>query len=101
MTGGRKAAALRKGLVDVAFVRLPSDLTGLRSEMVRAEPRVAWVDGTDNNLVRGFARVVGELAAGGRTGGGPVLRSGRAGRGGGRAGGGAGARGAAGGRASA
>ncbi|MGY3061210.1 DNA-binding transcriptional LysR family regulator [Streptomyces sp. TE3672] len=37
---GQEAAALREGLVDVAFVWLPNDLTGLRSELVHTEPRV-------------------------------------------------------------
>lgn len=37
---GQEAAALREGLVDVAFVWLPNDLTGLRSEPVHTEPRV-------------------------------------------------------------
>jgi DNA-binding transcriptional LysR family regulator len=37
---GEEAAALRDGRVDVAFVWLPNDLTGLRTEVVRTEPRV-------------------------------------------------------------
>ncbi len=37
---GAEAAALRDGRVDVAFVWLPNDLTGLRTEVVRTEPRV-------------------------------------------------------------
>ncbi|MEU2129802.1 LysR substrate-binding domain-containing protein [Streptomyces sp. NPDC018352] len=37
---GQEAAALREGLVGVASVWLPSDLTGLRSEPVHTEPRV-------------------------------------------------------------
>jgi DNA-binding transcriptional LysR family regulator len=37
---GQEAAALRGGSVDVAFVWLPNDLTGLHSEVVHAEPRV-------------------------------------------------------------
>jgi DNA-binding transcriptional LysR family regulator len=37
---GGEAAALREGLVDVAFVWLPNDLTGLHSEIVYVEPRV-------------------------------------------------------------
>jgi DNA-binding transcriptional LysR family regulator len=38
---GGEAEALRQGLVDVAFVWLPADLTGLRAEVVATEPR--WV----------------------------------------------------------
>ncbi|WP_433336173.1 LysR family transcriptional regulator [Spirillospora sp. CA-294931] len=37
---GGEAAALREGRVDVAFVWLPADLTGLESEIVHTEPRV-------------------------------------------------------------
>ena len=37
---GQEAAALRDGSVDVAFVWLPNDLTGLHSEVVHTEPRV-------------------------------------------------------------
>ncbi|GAB3987169.1 LysR family transcriptional regulator [Actinoallomurus acanthiterrae] len=37
---GEEAAALRDGRVDVAFVWLPADLTGMRSELVHTEPRV-------------------------------------------------------------
>ncbi|MFG2629887.1 LysR family transcriptional regulator [Streptomyces sp. NPDC048473] len=37
---GQEAAALREGLVDVAFVWLPNDLTGLCTEVVHTEPRV-------------------------------------------------------------
>jgi DNA-binding transcriptional LysR family regulator len=37
---GAEAAALRDGRVDVAFVWLPADLTGMRSEIVHTEPRV-------------------------------------------------------------
>jgi DNA-binding transcriptional LysR family regulator len=37
---GQEAAARRDGSVDVAFVWLPNDLTGLRSEVVHTEPRV-------------------------------------------------------------
>lgn len=37
---GGEAAALRAGQVDVAFVWLPADLTGLHSEIVHTEPRV-------------------------------------------------------------
>jgi DNA-binding transcriptional LysR family regulator len=40
---GQEAAALRDGSVDVAFVWLPSDLTGLRSEIVHTESRVVAV----------------------------------------------------------
>jgi len=40
---GQEAAALRDGSVDVAFVWLPNDLTGLRSEVVHTEPRVVAV----------------------------------------------------------
>jgi DNA-binding transcriptional LysR family regulator len=40
---GQEAAALRDGNVDVAFVWLPNDLTGLRSEVVHTEPRVVGV----------------------------------------------------------
>ncbi|MCX5211839.1 LysR family transcriptional regulator [Kitasatospora sp. NBC_00240] len=35
-----EAAALRDGRVDVAFVWLPADLTGLHAELVHSEPRV-------------------------------------------------------------
>ncbi|GGL18195.1 LysR family transcriptional regulator [Sphaerisporangium melleum] len=38
---GQEAAALRDGLVDVAFVWLPVDLTGLHAEVVFTEGRVA------------------------------------------------------------
>ncbi|MFD0019990.1 LysR family transcriptional regulator [Streptomyces sp. NPDC058382] len=37
---GQEAGALRDGLADVAFVWLPNDLGGLRSELVHTEPRV-------------------------------------------------------------
>jgi DNA-binding transcriptional LysR family regulator len=37
---GEEAAALRDGRVDVAFVWLPNDLTGLHTEIVHTEPRV-------------------------------------------------------------
>ncbi|MGK4585751.1 LysR family transcriptional regulator [Kitasatospora sp. HPMI-4] len=37
---GQEAMALRDGRVDVAFVWLPADLTGLRAEPVHTEPRV-------------------------------------------------------------
>jgi DNA-binding transcriptional LysR family regulator len=37
---GEEAAALRDGRVDVAFVWLPVDLTGLHAEIVYTEPRV-------------------------------------------------------------
>jgi DNA-binding transcriptional LysR family regulator len=37
---GGEVAALRAGLVEVAFVWLPADLTGLRAEVVHTEPRV-------------------------------------------------------------
>ena len=37
---GDEAAALRDGRADVAFVWLPNDLTGLRSEIVHTEERV-------------------------------------------------------------
>ncbi|MDN3243604.1 LysR family transcriptional regulator [Glycomyces tritici] len=37
---GGEASALREGQVDVAFVWLPADLTGCRSVVVHAEPRV-------------------------------------------------------------
>jgi DNA-binding transcriptional LysR family regulator len=37
---GGEAAALREGRVDVAFVWLPADLTGLHAEVVHTEPRV-------------------------------------------------------------
>lgn len=37
---GEEAAALRDGLVDVAFVWLPADLTGMEHEVVHTEPRV-------------------------------------------------------------
>jgi DNA-binding transcriptional LysR family regulator len=40
---GQEAAALRDGSVDVAFVWLPNDLTGLHSEVVHTEPRVVAV----------------------------------------------------------
>jgi DNA-binding transcriptional LysR family regulator len=38
---GGEVAALRDGECDVAFVWLPADLTGLRSEIVASEPRFA------------------------------------------------------------
>ncbi len=38
---GGEVAALREGECDVAFVWLPADLTGLRSEPVSSEPRFA------------------------------------------------------------
>jgi DNA-binding transcriptional LysR family regulator len=38
---GGEVAAVREGECDVAFVWLPADLTGLRSELVAAEPRFA------------------------------------------------------------
>lgn len=38
---GGEVAALREGECDVAFVWLPADLTGLRSELVASEPRFA------------------------------------------------------------
>jgi DNA-binding transcriptional LysR family regulator len=38
---GGEVAALREGECDVAFVWLPADLTGLRSEIVASEPRLA------------------------------------------------------------
>jgi len=38
---GQEAAALRDGRVDVAFVWLPADLSGMRSEIVHVEPRLA------------------------------------------------------------
>jgi DNA-binding transcriptional LysR family regulator len=38
---GGEVAALREGECDVAFVWLPADLTGLRSEHVASEPRFA------------------------------------------------------------
>jgi DNA-binding transcriptional LysR family regulator len=37
---GEEAAALRDGRVDVAFVWLPTDLSGLHTEVVHTEPRV-------------------------------------------------------------
>ncbi|WP_019634783.1 LysR family transcriptional regulator [Actinomadura atramentaria] len=37
---GGEADALREGRIDVAFVWLPADLTGLRAEVVHTEPRV-------------------------------------------------------------
>ncbi|SDE47820.1 LysR family transcriptional regulator [Glycomyces harbinensis] len=37
---GGEAAALREGLVDVAFVWLPADLDGMRTVLVYTEPRV-------------------------------------------------------------
>ncbi|MFD0688898.1 LysR family transcriptional regulator [Actinomadura fibrosa] len=37
---GGETAALRDGLVDVAFVWLPADLDGLHAEVVHTEPRV-------------------------------------------------------------
>jgi DNA-binding transcriptional LysR family regulator len=40
---GGEVAALRDGECDVAFVWLPADLTGLRSEIVASEPRLAGV----------------------------------------------------------
>jgi DNA-binding transcriptional LysR family regulator len=38
---GGEVAALREGECDVAFVWLPADLTGLESELVASEPRLA------------------------------------------------------------
>ena len=40
---GGEVAALRDGECDVAFVWLPADLTGLRSELVATEPRFVGV----------------------------------------------------------
>src|SRR5256714_12462148 len=37
---GGEAPALRDGVVDVAFVWLPADLTGLHAEVVHTEPRM-------------------------------------------------------------
>ncbi|GAA2095214.1 LysR family transcriptional regulator [Actinomadura alba] len=37
---GEEAAGLRDGRVDVAFVWLPNDLTGLHAEVVHTEPRI-------------------------------------------------------------
>ncbi|WP_433473183.1 LysR family transcriptional regulator [Spirillospora sp. CA-142024] len=46
---GGEAAALHAGQVDVAFVWLPADLTGLHSEIVHTEPRVVGLP-TDHPL---------------------------------------------------
>lgn len=40
---GQEAAALRDGSVDVGFVWLPNDLTGLHNDVVHTEPRVVAV----------------------------------------------------------
>jgi DNA-binding transcriptional LysR family regulator len=54
---GGEVAALRDGECDVAFVWLPADLTGLRSEIVAAEPRFAGL-GIQHRLAgRGTLRV--------------------------------------------
>ncbi|MGC9541862.1 LysR family transcriptional regulator [Streptomyces sp. UG1] len=43
---GGEANALRQGLVDVAFLWLPADTTGLRTEIVATEPRWVGMAGT-------------------------------------------------------
>ena len=56
---GGEVAGLREGECDVAFVWLPADLTGLKSELVASEPRFAGV-ATTHALAAGVA--VGERA---------------------------------------
>jgi DNA-binding transcriptional LysR family regulator len=43
---GKEVTALREGRVDIAFVWLPADLTGLHSEVVHTEPRVVGLPTT-------------------------------------------------------
>ncbi|OMI35839.1 LysR family transcriptional regulator [Streptomyces sparsogenes] len=43
---GQEATALRDGRIDVAFVWLPADLTGLHTQIVHTEPRVAGLPTT-------------------------------------------------------
>lgn len=57
---GGEVAALREGECDVAFVWLPADLTGLRSEIVAAEPRFAGL-GIQHRLAQRETLRVGEL----------------------------------------
>jgi len=57
---GGEVAGLREGECDVAFVWLPADLTGLKSELVASEPRFAGV-ATDHALAGRSALSVNEL----------------------------------------
>ena len=57
---GGEVAGLREGECDVAFVWLPADLTGLKSELVASEPRFAGV-ATTHGLAGRSALSVNEL----------------------------------------
>jgi len=57
---GGEVAGLREGECDVAFVWLPADLTGLKSELVASEPRFAGV-ATGHSLASRSALSVNEL----------------------------------------
>lgn len=57
---GGEVAALREGECDVAFVWLPADLTGLRSELVAREPRFAGL-ATGHRLAERAELSVNEL----------------------------------------
>ncbi|MBE2315291.1 LysR family transcriptional regulator [Solirubrobacter sp. CPCC 204708] len=57
---GGEVAALREGETDVAFVWLPADLTGLKSEIVASEPRFAGL-ACDHPLARRAELAVDEL----------------------------------------
>jgi DNA-binding transcriptional LysR family regulator len=57
---GGEVAALRDGECDVAFVWLPADLTGLRSELVATEPRFVGL-ACAHRLARRAAIAVDEL----------------------------------------
>src|SRR4051812_38866509 len=59
---GGEVAALREGECDVAFVWLPADLTGLRSELVATQPRFAGL-ACEHRLARRKAIRVDELNA--------------------------------------
>ncbi|WP_308013665.1 LysR family transcriptional regulator [Streptomyces beigongshangae] len=52
---GGEAEALRQGLADVAFLWLPTDLSGLRTEVVAEEPR--WVAVARTHALAGRADV--------------------------------------------
>jgi DNA-binding transcriptional LysR family regulator len=57
---GGEVAGLREGECDVAFVWLPADLTGLKSELVATEPRFAGL-ATSHALARRESLSVNEL----------------------------------------
>ncbi len=57
---GGEVTALREGECDVAFVWLPADLTGLRSELVASEPRFAGL-ATEHRLAGRESVSVNEL----------------------------------------